>query len=348
LLRQRKAVQAGEILQKSLAGGNRSVEAIKLLAQVKLALGEWEQAEQLAKQLQSVEGQEALSQQILGAAYQGKDEQGASIEAFKRAHELAPDASQPVVALVQTYVRSGKPDEARRFLESILAVDADNVTAHLLLGQLSLAEQAPAEAIKHFNAIVDSNPELEIGYRSLTSAYLGQNDTGAAESVMNKGIAAMPGNVALSMGLASIYERQGEFDKAIDLYQSLLEKNDDLLVAKNNLASLLTDYRGDPASLEQARTIAAELRSSQIPQFLDTYAWASVMASTNLEEAIVILEGVVKENGQVDVYAYHLGEAYRRKGDAENAMTYLSKAVEIAEPGSDVAVKANASLAQLK
>ena len=348
LLRQRKAVQAGEILQKSLAGGNRSVEAIKLMAQVKLALGEWDQAEQLAKQLQSVEGQEALSQQLLGAVYQGKDEQGASIEAFKRAHELAPDASQPVVALVQTYVRSGKPDEARRFLESILAVDADNVTAHLLLGQLSLAEQAPAEAIKHLNAIVDSNPELEIGYRSLASVYLSQNDAGAAESVMKKGIAAIPGSVALSMSLANIYERQGEFDKAIDLYQSLLEKNDDLLVAKNNLASLLTDYRGDPASLEQARTIAAELRSSQIPQFLDTYAWASVMASTNLEEAIVILEGVVKENGQVDVYAYHLGEAYRRNGDSENAMTYLSKAVEIAEPGSDVAVKANASLQQIK
>ena len=110
----------------------------------------------------------------------------------------------------------------------------------------------------------------------------------------------------------------------------------------------MTDHRGDPASLELARTIAAELRSSQIPQFQDTYAWASVMASTNLEEAIVILEGVVKENGQTDVYAYHLGEAYRRNGDSENAMTYLSKAVEIAEPGSDVAVKANASLQQIK
>jgi tetratricopeptide (TPR) repeat protein len=72
------------------------------------------------------------------------------------------------------------------------------------------------------------------------------------------------------------------------------------------------------------------------------------MLGTNLEEAVVILEGIVKDNSEVDIYNFHLGEAYRRKGDSENAMAYLSKALELSAPGSDVAEKASSSLQQLK
>jgi tetratricopeptide (TPR) repeat protein len=150
------------------------------------------------------------------------------------------------------------------------------------------------------------------------------------------------------MGLAFIYERQSEFNNAIAIYEAILELNPELLVAKNNLASLMADHRQDQESLERARQLATEFRNSAIPQFRDTYAWASVMLGTNLEEAVVILEGIVKDNSEVDVYNFHLGEAYRRKGDSENAMVYLSKAIELSAPGSDVAERANSSLQQLK
>jgi tetratricopeptide (TPR) repeat protein len=348
LLSQRKATQANEILQKSLANGNRSVDTFKLFAQVKLALGEWDKAEQLARQLQNFKGEEAHSQQLLGVVYQGKDKLNESIEAFKRAHELAPDATQPVVALVRAFVRSGKADEARQFLAAILKVDADNYTAHLLMGELDMADGTPVNAIEHFNAAIKSNPEQEIGYRRLAWAYTSLDDTDKAEEVLKQAIAAMPERPILSIGLASNYERRGEFDKAIEVYRSLLESNNELLVARNNLASLLTDQRKDQESFEQARAISAELKDSPIPQFRDTYAWASVVAGTNLEEAVLILEGVVRENDQVDIYTYHLGEAYRRKGDSENAIAYLNKAVELAAENSDIAGKAKQSLQQIQ
>jgi len=348
LLRQRKASQADEVLQKSISSGNRSVDALKLMTQVKLSLGEWDQAEKLARQLQKVEGQEAVSQQVLGVVYQGKEQQDDSIDAFKRAHELAPDSVQPVVALVRSYVQSGKVAEARSFLQSILESDSDNINAHLLLGQLNIAEGAVDDAIRDFNRIVEINPGLDTGYRSLATLYARQNDLANAEAILKKGLAAIPDRPILAINLAGVYERRGEFDKAIETYEALLAKNDGLLVAKNNLASLLTDHRTDQASLNKARTIAAEFKSSQIPQFRDTYAWASVKANTNLEEAVVILEGIVKENAQVDVYHYHLGEAYRKKGDSENALAYLNKAAELARPGSDIAVKTKQALDRLK
>lgn len=347
LVAQRKFQQADEMLQASFARGNRSVESIRLFAQVKLSLGEWEKAEEIARQLEKVEGQEAVSQQLLGVVYQGKQEQGASIEAFKRAHELAPDSPQPIAALVQTYVRDGKVDEAKRFLNKVLSLHSENVNAYLLLGQLSLYEKDTATAVKHYNKVIEINPNIDAPYRNLAAIYTRSNDLGQAEAVLKRGLEAMPDRPILVMTLASIYERGREFEKAIKLYESLLENDPNLIVAKNNLASLLTDYRQDRASLDKARTISAELKTSQIPQFRDTYAWASVKADSNLEEAVAILEGIVKENEQVGVYNYHLGEAYRKKGDKDNAIAYLEKAIKQSGPNSDITRMANESLQQI-
>ena len=161
-------------------------------------------------------------------------------------------------------------------------------------------------------------------------------------------MAAVSDDSSLAIHLASLHEQNSEFDEAIEIYQSLLKKDENSLIAKNNLANLLVDHRDDQASLEQARKIAVEFRNFQIPEFRDTYAWVSIRSGTNLEEAIVILQGIVREYEQVDVYHYHLGEAYRRKGDSKNAITYLQKAVDLSTPGSDIFSKAKVSLQELQ
>ena len=69
------------------------------------------------------------------------------------------------------------------------------------------------------------------------------------------------------------------------LYEELLKSNPDVLIARNNLASLLTDYRQDETSLNQAREVASVLKDSTIPHFRDTYAWIEVSLGKQLEQA---------------------------------------------------------------
>jgi tetratricopeptide (TPR) repeat protein len=149
------------------------------------------------------------------------------------------------------------------------------------------------------------------------------------------------------MTLASIYELELRFDDAIAIYESLLDGNADVLVAKNNLASLLTDHRGDEASLERARTLSAVFRDSRVPQFRDTYAWALVRSNKNIEEAVAILKKIVKDNDSVGVYKFHLGEAYREMGEIENARSTLGLAMRQLTPESRLAEQAKAALAEL-
>jgi UDP-glucose 4-epimerase len=49
----------------------------------------------------------------------------------------------------------------------------------------------------------------------------------------------------------------------------------------------------------------------------------------------------------VEVYNYHLGEAYIKRGDKDNAIVSLTKAAKQAGPGWDIAVMANQSIQQL-
>lgn len=344
LVSQRNFTRADEVLLESIASGNRNLETIQLLTQVKLALGQWDKAELLSKELQNVEGQEALSQQVLGIALQAKDDQQASIAAFKRAHELAPTSAQPIAAIVRSHLRNGKTENARRFLESVISVDSDNVSAIILLARLSQHEKNVSGAIEQYNKLIKINPQADIAYHNLAEIYISQKNLDNAERVTKQGLEALPDLPLLKVDLAVIHEMKGEIDKAIATYESLLEKNPDLIVARNNLASLLTEHGDDASAVERARSIAKELKNSKIPQFRDTYAWASVKAGANLEEAIVTLEAIVGENEQVDVYNYHLGEAYRKKGDVELAVTYLQKAVDLSMPGSTIADQAGQSL----
>lgn len=154
----------------------------------------------------------------------------------------------------------------------------------------------------------------------------------------------MPASLTLAINLALVVESQGKFDRAIELYERLLQKNPDIIVVKNNLASLLSDQRDDKASHERAQKLAEDFKDSKIPLFQDTYAWASVKLNLDLEEAILILKGIIKENEDVGLYHYHLGEAYRKTGNNSEARIHLRRAIELESPESSVAVAANKSL----
>jgi tetratricopeptide (TPR) repeat protein len=344
LVRTDRLEQADEILRESIEAGNQSIETFKLLTQIKLAQGKWGQAEQLAQRLESIPGEEASAQQVLGLAYHGSKQIDNSILAFRRAHDLDPKAPRPVAALVKAYVEDGKPEKAKVFLQSVVAENPDNTTAYHLLGQLSLREKDVQAAIGYFEKVIETAPQLALGYLSLGSIYLRQNELSQAEDIFSNGVQAVPASLSLAINRALVTEQQGKLDRAIELYEKLLDANPGVLLVRNNLASLLTDHRIDQASHERARYLAEVFRDSKISLFRDTYAWSSVRLGLYLEEAIAILKTIVSENETVGIYHYHLGEAYRKNGNSFDARKYLRRAIELEDPESSVATRAREAL----
>ena len=128
--------------------------------------------------------------------------------------------------------------------------------------------------------------------------------------------------------LASIYKKNGQFQEASNVYEQLLEKNNELDVVVNELASLLVDYFGDKDSLKRARQIASRFKDSKQPFYLDTYAWTELKLN-NVTEALEKLKIVNKSASSIPVFKYHLGVAYHLSGQSSIAISELQQAIQL-------------------
>jgi tetratricopeptide (TPR) repeat protein len=87
-------------------------------------------------------------------------------------------------------------------------------------------------------------------------------------------------------------------------------------VVANNLASLISTYRDDEASLERAYTIARRLRGTDVAPFQDTYGWIAYRKG-EYQEALEHLEPAAAVLGDDPLVQYHLGMTYLALGQQD-------------------------------
>ena len=85
-------------------------------------------------------------------------------------------------------------------------------------------------------------------------------------------------------------------------------------------------------------------KDANLAVFRDTYAWASIKSGAFLEEAIIILKNILRDEEAFGLYHYHIGEAYRKNGNKFEARKSLRRAIELEAPGSPIAAEAEKSL----
>lgn len=145
-----------------------------------------------------------------------------------------------------------------------------------------------------------------------------------------KGLAELPGNPQLELGLAKNYQRTNKNKEAINLYEKLHKKypgNDEVA---NNLAGLLIGSGADSEGLTRALSLTGRFRDSSDPYFLDTYGWVLFKAG-DTEASVVVLKKVVSIEPNNAIFRYHLGEAYFVSGDKENSKVELKKTIYLAK-----------------
>jgi tetratricopeptide (TPR) repeat protein len=193
-----------------------------------------------------------------------------------------------------------------------------------------------------FQAAIEVQPKNAAGYRALANLYASQKNEQEALNVIQRGIEAQPDNYILHLILAGLLEQKGDYEGAISKYEYLLNKEPGSLVVLNNLASLLADHRSDKASLDKARSLAAGLRQSPVPQFKDTLGWVTYLQG-DYKVAVPLLEEAARAMPNGALVRYHLGMSYIATGEAGKASEQLRLALNQA-PDSDLKSKIEAAL----
>ncbi|MGI9342642.1 MAG: tetratricopeptide repeat protein [Gammaproteobacteria bacterium] len=335
---------AEELLRERLETAPGDATAAAELITTLLARDEIEVAETEARKLVEITEGNALAQLQLGRVMSAKDSPEEAIAAYKQTLTENPAAVSALRELTALLVRSNRADEAIDFLQQHRAQNPEVAEARFLEGAAHAsigAFDAARAAYRDFLAEEPSSPRAYIGLATLTAE-------GSTErlTIVKEGFAATNGNEQLGLVLASIYEKQEQWDETIDTYEKIIDNNPGSLIAKNNLAALLLDVRSDDASKARAVGLAMELRDSDQPAFLDTVGWAYYRQG-DIANAVPYLERAVAAAEQVPALRYHLGMAYAAAGNIYGARAELSRAIREGTEGFIGIDDARAKLAEL-
>lgn len=236
-----------------------------------------------------------------------------------------------VFAVIQTQLRNGRLDEARAYLDTLLASAPGDENLLLINAALFVAEGSPEESERILNAMIANNPAqtTAVGQLYVQLRRVGRIDE--ARAVLNAGLETSPNATRLLQYQAGELEALGDIEGAIAIYEDLYERNSSNVTVANNLASLVSTFRDTPESLDRAAAVARRLRGTDIPAFQDTYGWISYRQG-NLSDALEYLKPAAEGLPNNALVQYHLGMTYVALEQPENARPQLERALELAGP----------------
>ena len=330
LMRHKHPERAEKLLEQMADANPKDATVLRNLAQVKIQKGDYVGAQKLADQAKQLGVKNTLSDQILGAIAAGQKDVESTLAAFKRAYVENPKDTQPIIAIVRTYVQAGRLEEAIAFVNRVVKDNPSNLDAKLMLGQIYMNKSNYQQANVIFSEVIQASPKNPVAYQQLAASQQANKQFAEAEKTILNGLAAVPNDFGLKLIQAGVFEMNHKIEEAIKVYDELIKLRPDSEVVANNLASLLTDYRQDNASFKRAYEISKPFKDSQIPQFLDTFGWAAFKAGKN-DEAEVSLKAAVAKFPNAAIFHYHLAKVYKANGNTLSAKQSLQKAIKLSE-----------------
>lgn len=209
---------------------------------------------------------------------------------------------------------NGQVVKAKQQLNSLLPLYPDHPFVLQLQGQLALAEQDYNQAISYLTKSLEKN-ESTLVKLYLVTAYKAANKIHSAVTLLEKSLKEKSENLVLTKSLAELYITTAP-DKAINLYEAIIQKNPNDYIALNNLAWVLySKNRFDEALVYSNK--ANRLKPDH-PQLLDTLALI-LTKQNQLKKALTIQEKAYKLAPNDKSIVLHLLALYKQTKQTEKA-----------------------------
>lgn len=329
LFRHGKAEQAERVLESIRERHPTNRQVLNLVAQQRLARQDWVGAQEIADILRNTDESDnsAFADRITAAALGGQDKHDESLDLLKNSMTTPEDEERLLPDLVRAYVQAGKQGVAIDHLNSVLAKEPDNVLAQVLLGSVVLSEGRTEEAEERLKSAAAIEGSV-LGNTSLAQFYFATGKLEEADAAIRSGLAKDENNTALRLMLTSVLQQTEKFDEAIEEYEKLFKADPDSTIVANDLASLLSERRGDEASLERAFEIAQRFRTSEVPHYVDTLGWIYYLRG-EYSSALPLLRNAAEKLPNLGLAQFHYGMTLAALNQKEQAITSLEKSLDL-------------------
>jgi tetratricopeptide (TPR) repeat protein len=219
-------------------------------------------------------------------------------------------------------------EEAIDYLDSHTQAYPEQLVARFLFALLLLNDKQHERAKTEIEYVIANAEPRPMYFSSLALAY--PDDIDARMRILERGLDTVPGDPMLAVYLAGDYELSGRVDEAIGILENVVAADPGMIIAANNLAGLLLDYRTDEQSHARALMLAENFAGTQNAALIDTLGWA-LYRTGNYDAAVAYLEAAVAAAADVPELHYHLGMVYMVLENDAGARQELDQAIQLAQ-----------------
>jgi tetratricopeptide (TPR) repeat protein len=341
MLKNQDLARAEEVLQKALKIKPDHSAALQALAQIKLSQKDWMGAQKVADAIGSLPYGKSFSMFLSGKIAEQRGLCKEAVGQFKEALAISPELADALRSLATCYDTLKQNDSMYSYLDSFIKANPNNNFAPYLKSQLLTNNKRYDEALVVLTKALEKWPKASELYESAANLYGEKKNYEKALAIVDQGLANGADPIRMSFIQASLYEQSGAFDKALATYEAILNKNQNMDLAANNLVSLLLDHFDSKENVERAVSIARRFEQSSQPYFQDSYGWALFKSGRNAE-ALQVFKSVLAKAPKVPVFKYHIAQTYQASGNKAEAIKELEEALAIGAKSDDFAEKAAA------
>jgi tetratricopeptide (TPR) repeat protein len=288
----------------------------------------WNDAEAAIADLAALPDQKRVADLMLARLYQA---QGANAKAFETFEAVRREADRPmpvaVAGATRALLAADEPARALDYVQALLDERPEDVFLLSLKADVLLNAERHAEAAEAYAAAAERAPDRPGAFLGLAAAHRGAGDPEAAIAALRRGLETNPGAPDLLARLGSDLSAQGRPEESLTVFDELVDRRPDSLVAVNNWASLLSALRPDDTeALQRARELLEPFERSSNPLVLDTVG-AVLFRLGEPRQAQAFLERAIAIDPDLAEAHYHLGMTFHELGDRDAAIRHLDRAV---------------------
>ena len=215
-----RLTDAAEAFTSALALATQDVEVTLALGIVKGMLGDYPDAERhLLRAVELAPGL-AAGYYNLGLAQKSQGRLREAVASYRKAVEIEPGQPEFHNNLGSVYLELGDVGDAVECFNAALALNPSAPEYHYNLGKALKARGLRREAVEAFRAALRLQPDFHAVRVDLGSVLLSLGDVDAAQQCLSEAVGADPGNPEAVAGLAGLYMRTRQYERARALLRS--------------------------------------------------------------------------------------------------------------------------------
>ena len=193
--------------------------AYYILGMAHLRQGELDTGYQALEQAIVYKPDFAQAYQGKGMYYQLKDELGQAIDAYETVLQMDPNQTGARALLILAHLRKKDFEAAITEANRGQELEPENPMYTNLLGVAYGMQDNSSQAERLFGGAIAQKSEFLAPRYNLAALYLSTGRPQKAEEEYQKILEVKPKNLKALMGLGQIYEREAQYDKALEVYQ---------------------------------------------------------------------------------------------------------------------------------